>query len=141
MMLNVSKVDTWKASMEDQPGGLAAKLQGLVIAGADLEFVIARRSSSQPGMGVVFITPLVNDHQISAARNLGFAKSQTLHTIRIEGPDEPGAAFMIASDLAAEKLNIRGFSASRQGRNFIAFVAFDNESDADKAMKRFQRAL
>ena len=57
MKLEVTRVEVWIASMKDTPGALAAKLAPLSQAGADLEFVFARRSPEKPGTGVVrFIT-------------------------------------------------------------------------------------
>ncbi len=44
MELMVEREDVWIASLEDKPGALAAKLAALADAGADLDFVIARRS-------------------------------------------------------------------------------------------------
>ena len=43
MALQVARTKVWAASMQDRPGGLAEKLEPLAKAGANLEFVIARR--------------------------------------------------------------------------------------------------
>jgi hypothetical protein len=48
----------WAAMLQDRVGGLAGKLAPLAAAGANLEFIIARRAPEQPGRGVVFVTPL-----------------------------------------------------------------------------------
>ena len=58
MPYEITKVDVWAATIEDRPGGLAEKLEVLAEAGADLEFVIARRASESPGTGVVFMAPI-----------------------------------------------------------------------------------
>ena len=50
MALKVQRVDTWAASLEDEPGSLAAKLEALSSAGVNLEFVIARRAPDKPGV-------------------------------------------------------------------------------------------
>ena len=42
------RVDVWAASIEDSPGGLAVVLAALREAGADLQFIIARRSGEEP---------------------------------------------------------------------------------------------
>ena len=39
----------WAASMQDTPGSLANKLAALAEAGADLGFIVARRSPEKPG--------------------------------------------------------------------------------------------
>ena len=54
----VDRVDVWAARITDDPGAMAGVLTALSKAGADLDFVIGRRSSEAPGEGVVFVTPL-----------------------------------------------------------------------------------
>ena len=49
MELLVERVDVWAASIEDRPGGLAEVLAALREAGADLQFIIARRAPEAPG--------------------------------------------------------------------------------------------
>ena len=87
----VEPEDVWVASLEDKPGALAEKLSVLLAAGADLGFVIARRAPDKPGTGVVFLTPLRGDREIDAATEAGFTASSRLHSVRVEGRNEPGA--------------------------------------------------
>ena len=61
MDLIVEHSDVWAAPIEDKPGGLANALGSLREAGADLKFIIARRTSNDPGKGVLFVTPLGGD--------------------------------------------------------------------------------
>ncbi len=58
MDLTVEHVDVWATPIDDRPGGLADVLGVLRNAGADLQFVIARRAPNEPGRGVLFVTPL-----------------------------------------------------------------------------------
>ena len=44
MDLQVERVDVWAATIPDQPGSLAQVLSVLRDAGADLKFVVARRT-------------------------------------------------------------------------------------------------
>ena len=135
MALNVSRVDTWAASIEDTPGGLAAKLTALADAGANLEFVIARRESAKPGTGVVFVTPIKGAKQARAAKKAGFAKTKSLNAVRVEGPDKAGQGARIAQALAAAGINLRGLSAAAIGRKFVAHIAVDSAAAASKAMR------
>ncbi|MHC5145452.1 MAG: ACT domain-containing protein, partial [Planctomycetota bacterium] len=64
MSLIIEHVDVWAASLKDKPGSLARMLAGLRDAGADLDFIIARRAPEAPGTGVVFVTPLRGDKEI-----------------------------------------------------------------------------
>ena len=133
MAFTVSRVDVWAATIKDRPGGLDAKLAALAAAGADLEFVIARRA--KPGSGVVFVTPLKGAAQCRAARKAGFEKTKSLHSVRIEGPDKPGQGTKITAALAAAGVNLRGLSAASIGRKFVCHIAVDEAKDATKALR------
>lgn len=134
MDLLVERVDVWVATIQDRPGGLAEVLDALRLAGADLQFIIARRAPEKPGTGVVFVTPLQNDREIRAAAQVGFNVSQSLHSIRIMGRDRPGIAAELTQKLADGGINLRGFSASVIGAQFVAYVAVDSLDNANKAM-------
>ena len=88
MDLLVERVDVWAAPIEDKPGGVARVLAGLRDAGADLGFVIARRSHEKSGEGVVFVTPIRGDRETEAAAELGFNVTNSLHSLRVEGTVE-----------------------------------------------------
>lgn len=133
--MKVARVDTWAATITDKPGGLSAKLEALAAAGVNLEFVIARRKAEEPGKGVVFVTPIKGAAQCRAAKKAGFKKSESLHTIRVEGADKPGAGSKITQALAADGVNLRGLSAAAIGRKFIAHIAVDSAAAATKAAK------
>ena len=133
MKLNVSRTDTWAATIEDRPGGLADKLAALAEAGANLEFLIARRAPEQRGNGVVFITPLKGAKQIRAAQTAGFQKTERLHSLRVEGADKPGMGAKLTRALAEAGLNLRGLSAAAIGKRYVTLLALDSAQDAAKA--------
>ena len=123
--------DVWAANIEDKPGGLAGVLATLRDVGADLQFIIARRAPQEPGRGVVFVTPLQGDREIAAAAQVGFNVTQTLHSVRVMGRDRPGAAAELTQRLADGGINLRGFSASVIGSQFVAYVAVDSLDEAE----------
>ncbi len=127
------RVDTWAASIPDRPGALAAKLKALAEGGVNLEFVVARRVGDNSGKGVVFVTPITSPKQIGAAGTAGFTKTDSLHTLRIEGTDKPGECARILAILADKGLNLRGVSAAAITNKFVCYVALDTEADAVKA--------
>ena len=138
--MKTQRVDTWAAPIEDQPGGLAARLKALAAAGVNLEFVIARRAPEKPGTGVVFVTPIKGAKQTKAAAGAGFTKTSNLHTVRIEGADKPGLGARITQTLAEAGLNLRGMSTAAIGKKFVCHLAMDSEADAAK-VPRILRAL
>ena len=129
----VEHVDVWAASIEDRPGGLAQALAALRDAGADLQLIIARRA--EPGKGVVFVTPLQGDREIAAAAQVGFNVADTLHSVRVMGHDRPGVAAELTEKLADGGINLRGFSLSVIGRQYLAYAAVDSLSDANKVIE------
>ena len=139
MALNVTRADVWAASIEDRPGGLAGKLAALAEAGAQLEFVIARRASERPGTGVVFLTPLKGSAQIGAAKKAGFEKTKSLHSLRVEGPDKPGLGAKMTQALAQAGINLRGLSAAAVGPRCVVHLALDSTADATKAARLLKR--
>lgn len=124
----------WVASVEDKPGALGNKLAALAETGADLGFIIARRSPEKPGTGVVFVTPLRGDREIDAATEEGFSATSHLHSVRVEGKDEPGIAAKIAQMIGQAGLNLRGFSGAVIGTQFVVHLAFDAAETAQKAI-------
>ena len=107
MDLLVERVDVWAAPIMDQPGGLAKVLASLSEAGADLDFVIARRCPDKSGEGVLFVTPIRGDREIEAAANLGFNVTSSVHSIRVEGDNAPGiGAAAVLGVNAPSKLGI-----------------------------------
>ena len=138
--LLVERAEVWAASIEDRPGGLADVLVALREAGADLQFIIARRAPEAPGKGVVFVTPLQGDRELRAAADLGFQVTRKLHSVRVMGRDRPGIAAELAQKLADARVNLRGFSASAIGTQFVAYVALDSLDEANKAIAILEKA-
>jgi len=139
MRIDVSSVDVWAVSIKDQPGSLAAKLDALAQAGADLEFIIARRVHEKPGKGVAFVTPVKGPRQIKAAREAGFEKTKSLHGIRIATGNKPGYGAELTMRLAEAGINLRGLSGAAIGNRAIFHIAFDSVDDANKAKHLLKR--
>ncbi len=139
MDLIVEHVDVWAASIKDEPGGLALVLSGLREAGADLDFIIARRAAEKPGTGVVFVTPLRGDREIAAATDLGFNITSSIKAVRVEGENKPGVAAELVEKLAVAGLNLRGLSAAVIGARFILYIGFDASVDAVEAINILQQ--
>lgn len=138
MNLIIERANVWASSLDDRPGGLAQVLKPLKDAGADLDFIVARRSSSEPGKGVVFVTPLRGDKEVAAAADVGFNIANSIHSVRIQGPNEPGLAADLAQRLADANINMRGFSAAELGTRFVLYIGLDTEADADKVVETLQ---
>jgi hypothetical protein len=136
MALKVSKADVWAATIDDRPGGAAEKLDALSRAGANLEMLLARRS--EPGKGVMFVTPL-KGKAAKAAQEQGMGQPPTIHSVRIEGGDKPGLGSRIARALGDAGINFRGMSAIAIGKKFVSFVALDSAEDQARAIATLKK--
>ena len=133
MKLNVSRTDAWATVIDDRPGGLADKLAALAAAGANLELIVARRAPELRGSGVLFVTPLKGAKQIKAAEAAGFQKTESLHSLRVEGADKPGMGAKLTRALAEAGINLCGLSAAALGKRYVSHMALDTAKDAAKA--------
>ena len=129
MQYEISRTDVWVAELDDQPGALAEKLETMGSHGANLEFVIVRREASKPGKAVIFVSPLRG----TVAAEAGLSKANGMFCVRLEGPDRAGLGGEIARAIAAEGINIRGFSGAAIGARNAMYLAFNSMDDANQA--------
>jgi hypothetical protein len=139
MALKVTKTEMWSVTIDDRAGGAAEKIEPLAGAGANFEFVFARRTPEQPGKGVVFVTPVKGAKVVQAARSAGFEKPADIHGLRLEGSDKPGISAKIMRTLADAGISFRATSASAVGRKFVCYVALDSAADAARAASVLRR--
>lgn len=139
MKLKVTRTDIWTAVIDDRPGGAAEGLERLAKAGANLEFLLARRTPEQPGKGVVFAAPLKGVKVLRAAQEAGFTKAPDIHGLRIEGGDVPGLAARMTRALADAGVSFRGLSAIAQGRKFVAYLSLDTSDDVLRATRALKK--
>ena len=141
MATEITRVDVWAAEIEDRAGALAQKLEAVAKSGANLEFVIARRSPDKPGSGVVFLAPLTGEAQTRAAEQAGLARTASMHSIRLEGPDQAAFGAKMTRLIADAGINMRGLSAAAVGQRCVVYFAFDTNADAEKAAAILKRAF
>lgn len=135
MKLNVAKENVWAATIKDRPGSLADKMDALAAVGVNLEFIIARRQDAKKGIGVVYVTPIKGPKRELTAGKVGFHKTRSLHSLRVEAADKPGLGAAVTRAVADVGINLRGFSGAALGRKCILHLAFDKATDAAKAAR------
>jgi len=135
MAMKITKMQVWAGNIEDRPGGLAAVLEPLAQAGANLDCVIARRQAPGSGQGVVFLTPVKGKKAQAAATGAGLKAAANIATLRVEGGNKAGMGAKMGRAIADAGINVRGVSACVLGNKFVAYLGFDNVADADKAAK------
>jgi len=139
MTLKVSKADVWTTEIQDRTGGAADKLQPLTDAGANFEFVFARRTPERPGSGLMMVAPLKGKKVITAAGAAGFVRTPDISALRVEGGNKAGSAARMTQVLAQAGISFRGLSAAAVGTKFVGYVAFDNAADAERAAKLLKK--
>jgi hypothetical protein len=135
MAFEITRVDVWAGEIKDRPGALAGKLDAVAKAGANLDFVIARRQPDKPGTGVVFVAPLRGAKQTQAATKAGMEIAAGLRSVRIAGPDRPGLGATVTKAVGEAGINMRGLSAAAIGDRCVTYLAFETDEDAAKAIK------
>lgn len=135
MKLKVTRTDIWTATIDDRSGAAADKLEPLAKAGANLEFLLARRTPEQPGKGLCLVSPVKGKKVVAAATAAGFAKAPDLVGLRVEGGNKAGTGARMTKALGDAGISFRALSASVLGSKFVCYISFDNAADADAAAK------
>lgn len=139
MAYSISRVEVWAGDLVNKPGMLARVLEALAGAGANLEFVVARRVSNNTAR--VFVAPLKGARQTRAAQDVGLVRASGMHSLRIEGPDKPGLGAEITRKLADQGINLRGLSSAAIGRKSVCYIAFASTDDLAAGQKALRKLL
>lgn len=133
MSYSVKRAAVWVGDIMNRPGMLARVLEALSAAGANLEFLIARRVSDNTSR--VFVSPIKGKRQEAAARDVGLMPADTMHTVRVEGPDQPGLASELTRGVAGSGVNLRGASAAAVDGKAVIYLGVTTASEADAALR------
>lgn len=139
MPYTINKVDVWAADIPNQPGTLARVLEGLSNAGAQLEFMIARKVNDDTSR--VFVAPIKGAKQHRAASDVGLTRAAGMHSLRIEGPDRAGLGAKITNAVAEKGINLRGASAATIGKKAVFYLAVESEQHLKEATKAVHKLL
>ncbi len=139
MPYTVKKVDIWAGDILNRPGMLARVLESLTQAGAQLEFMIARRVNEQTSR--LFVAPVKGRKQRQSAADVGLVPAKGMHSIRVEGPDRAGLGAEITRAVASAGINMRGASAATLGRKNVFYLAFKTSDEAAAAAKVVRKTL
>jgi len=140
MALKVAKAEVWTTTIEDRSGGLAEKVAPLAEAGANFEFVFARRTPENPGRGLAMVYPVKGTKVVKAAVAGGWEKSATITGLRVEGSNKAGVGAKMLKAMSDAGISFRGLSAAAVvGRSFVCYVALDSAADAARAATVLRR--
>jgi hypothetical protein len=134
MAVSVKKVTLWRRESADIPGTLAATLEPLASAGADLQIVIGRGTAlaAESTQAAIAVHPIAGKKATAAAQQAGLA-AWPIPTLLVEGDNRPGLGHAIARALGDAGINLTYVMAQVIGRRYSALFGFENEADAARA--------
>ena len=139
MSYNINKVEVWAADIPNRAGTLSRVLEGVSNAGAQLEFMIARKVDDATSR--VFVAPIKGAKRQQAASGVGLNRAAGMLSLRIEGPDRPGLGARITNAVAEKGVNLRGASAAAVGKKAVFYLAVESEQDLKAATQAVRKVL
>ena len=139
MAVNVKKIALWRKEAEHRPGELAAALEPLAAAGANLRIVMGYTLPGEAGRAVIELFPVSGKKATAAATGSGLAAS-AIPCLLVEGDDRPGLGARFARAVANEGVNVSFVMAETIGRKFSAVFGFANDADAERASRAIRAA-
>lgn len=133
MSFKMQRVHVYHAEVEDNPGGISAKLKTLAEAGAHLEYVYSQRSASKAGIGDLYVAPLTGSAELAAAKAVGMHEVQEPIVMRVEGDDAKGLSGKLTQAWEMAGINLHGLVMSVLNGRFVGYVTFDSVADGNKA--------
>jgi hypothetical protein len=140
MPLTVKKIVLWRTEVDNKPGTLACTLEPLAKAGADLRLGMGYRQPGSEGKAAIEIYPVAGKKQIAAAQAGGLSAS-TIPALLVEGANQSGLGYAVASAVAQAGVNLTFFVAQVVGKTCSAVLGLETEEDARKAAAAIKKAL
>ncbi len=138
MAVSVKKVTLWRKETVDETGALAAVLEPLGQAGANLRVVMGY-AMGDSGRAAIEVFPVSGRRAVAAARGAGLGESQ-ISCLLVEGDDRPGLGGALARAVATAGVNISLLIAETIGRKFSAVCGFRSAADAATAARAIKSA-
>lgn len=139
MAVTVKKITLWRKELEHKAGTLAATLEPLAKAGADLQVVMGYRYPGDGTKAAVELYPIGNKKTTQAAQEGGLAAS-TIAALLVEGDNKAGLGHSIAQAIAEAGISLDFLVAQVVGKKYSAVIGFANEGDAAKATALIKKA-
>jgi len=135
----ISRETVWAGDLLNRPGMVARVLEAVRNAGGNLEFVVARKVSANTAR--LFVAPVKGAKLVRAAREVGLSPADSMHTVRILGPDRPGLGADLTRAIADAGINIRGLSSAAMAKQSVCLLAFATDAEAKSAIKVVKKSL
>lgn len=140
MATTIKKIELWSVVVDNKAGALAAVLEPLAQAGADLEIVMATAIPGAGGKASIGVFPIKGRKVIAAARAAGLVPAATMPSLLVGGDNRAGLGGRMSESLAAAGINIGVAVAQVVGGSFSALFGFANQADATRAAALLKKA-
>ncbi len=134
MPYEVARVPIWVTQVDDQPGALLDKLAALRTAGINLESAVIRPTAPLSGEVVLFIAPMEIELGATVLRDAGLRRCETVHAVRIAGPDRLGLLAEMTAVLDQAGLQVAGLTSVAIGDRSVHHLRLESAADADRAL-------
>ncbi len=132
MPVTVRNVTIWRKEVDNASGVLAATLEPLAKAGADLKVLMGYRLPGEEGRAAIELYPVTGKKALAAAAAAGLSAS-SIPALHVEGDNKPGLGRALAEGIAAAGVNISFLIAQVVGKRYTSIWGFENAEDARKA--------
>jgi len=139
MPVTVKRITLWRKELENKAGTLAATLEPLAKAAADLQVVMGYRYPGEAAKAAVELFPIASKKATQAALDAGLVAS-TIVALHVEGDNRPGLGHSIARAIAEAGVNLDFLVAQVVGKKYSAVIGLENEGDATKATALIKKA-
>ena len=139
MAVSVKKIALWRKETEHRPGALAAALEPLAAAGANLCIVMGYAIPGESGRAAIELFPVSGKKATAAATGAGLSAS-AIPCLLVEGDDRPGLGARFARAVANEGVNVSFVMGQTIRRKFSAVFGFANDADAERASRAIRAA-
>jgi hypothetical protein len=136
MAISVKRISLWRREVEDRPGMLAATLEPLASAGANLQVIMGYHIGEKAAIEVF---PVAGNRAMNAARQGGLAESGP-PALLVTGNNQPAVGHSMARAIADQGINIHFLVAQVVGERYSAVFGFGSEDDASRAMEIIKKA-
>ena len=139
MAIRVKPITLWRREVQNRPGALAATLEPLARAGADLRVVMGYREPGGENLSALELYPVSGKKAAAAAGAAGLTAS-AIPTLLVEGDNKPGLGHAITRAVAGAGINVNFIVAQTVGRRFSAVLGFETQPDANRAAALIRKA-
>lgn len=139
MAITVNRITLWRRELANEAGTLAAVLEPLVKAGANLQVAMGYRLPGNESRAALELAPVKGRKQQAAARAAGLTPSD-IPTLLVAGDNRAGVGHAISQELGQAGISMAFLVAQVVGRKYTMVLGFDNQADAKAAVPLIKRA-